>query len=63
MEFSMALSRSPANMETEGGEKLQLMLRFEASRGGESHSVYFLLVNASSPAMRNGRSDLEPRVP
>lgn len=37
MEFSMALSRSPANMETEDGEKLLLMLWFEVSKGGEDH--------------------------
>lgn len=41
MEFSMALSRSPANMETEGGEKLQLMLRFEGSGGGGVRVIQF----------------------
>lgn len=34
MEFSMALNRSPANMETEGGDKLELTLWFEVSKGG-----------------------------
>lgn len=40
MEFNMALNRSPVNMKTEDGEKLQLMLRFEVSKGGEDHSEF-----------------------
>ena len=40
MEFSMALNRSPANMETEDGERLQLILWFEVSRGDEDHSEF-----------------------
>lgn len=42
MEFSMALNRSPANMETEDGEKLQLMLWFEVfPKGGrDDHSEF-----------------------
>lgn len=37
----MALNRSPANMETEDGEKLQLILWLEVSRrGGEDQSEF-----------------------
>lgn len=53
MEFSMALNRSPANMETEDGEKLQLMLRFEVSKGGEDHSEFIFYQSFSRLPQRS----------
>lgn len=56
MEFSMALNRSPANMETEDGEKLQLILWSEVSRrwgGGEDHSEFIFYQSFSHLPRRN----------
>lgn len=48
----MALSRSPANMETEEGEKLQLTLWFEDfKRGDEGNSVFIF----TATSVQNGR--------
>lgn len=67
MEFSMALNRSPANMETEDGEKLQLMLWFEVfPKGGGGRiiqsliSISHLVISHNVTAVWNGRSYFEP---
>lgn len=49
----MALNRSPANMETEDGEKLQLILGFEVSKEGQGHSEFTLYQSFSYLSGRN----------